>query len=345
MKDFDRKISPTDDVSGRELSLYDVYRIMARRKMILLGTIIAAQVIAASYVLLQRPYYESAVRLLPGAGYMESMTVLAKYGFESANVDAFASFQQMLGQEWQWRSFVSANGNPPLSGDAEADSPADMEHPISVQSENDNVVVTYRDHDPEHVGAMLLRYLDFVHEKHAAQVVADLTTRLERARREVESKIQILQRRATLQRMDEMERIKMDIDLAKRLGIDEFQVIPLRSGSDGNAIAYIVDGTFPRYMLGVRILSGELEALVERKSDAPYIAGLRDLEIELDQLNALTVHSEGYQAYVQDGDVIGPREFRKIWMMPAIVISTGIGLLIGAFLAIFSELRSRQDNE
>ncbi len=92
-----------------EISLYDLYRILAEQKVILISTIIVTLLVAIAYLYIVPPIYEAKLRLLlpkPSAPFL-SMPSHPDAEFDANTV--FQGFKAHLGSIEQWCQFVVAD--------------------------------------------------------------------------------------------------------------------------------------------------------------------------------------------------------------------------------------------
>ena len=91
----------------------------------------------------------------------------------------------------------------------------------------------------------------------------------------------------------------------------------------------------PLYYRGFRALNAEIEFLKNRKSDDPFIVGLRDLQENLALLGAFKIEEEGLHSVRIDQPAYPPKKRIKPNRKQIVSISIGVGLFSGIFLAFF----------
>lgn len=133
---------------------------------------------------------------------------------------------------------------------------------------------------------------------------------------------------AKAKRQDRIVRFDEAISIARKLNLaDPKEVLSKTSIQDVN-----VEG-FPLYYLGYRFLEAEREALLQRKSDDPFIPKLRGLEERLALVNAVEINQANLQVVKVDGK---PSLGEKI--KPKALLILAVSIIVGGMLGIFIAL-------
>ena len=98
----------------------------------------------------------------------------------------------------------------------------------------------------------------------------------------------------------------------------------------------------PLYYRGFRALSSESETLKNRKSDDPFIEGLRDLQESLDTLRSIKIEDEGMHAVSIDQAAFPPKNRIKPDRRLIVSLGTVVGLFLGIFLVFFVSFIQKQ---
>ena len=283
-----------------EISLYDLYRILAEKKAILISTIIITLLAASAYLYIVPPIYEAKLRLLLPK---PSTLVLSVPSHPYTEFDAeavFKEFQAHLGSVEQWRQFVAASPELFSPEIRASKSNYSLEYPIKF-SKDKNYPAKHVDvallHEESSASTLILSgYLEFSRNKYVNDLVDQVNDRIEIQRENISADIALLRQKARLQREDEIERLRQDLNLAKDLGIvDNF--------------------------------------LIQSGSDNSYITSLRDKQIELERLDTLELFPSRFRPYDQDGDIIHPERPLKPRKVLVLVLSLSLGVSLGIMLA------------
>ncbi len=98
----------------------------------------------------------------------------------------------------------------------------------------------------------------------------------------------------------------------------------------------------PLYYRGYRALNAEINILKNRKSDDPFISGLRDLQEKLALLHSIKIEAEGMYAVTVDQAVYPPKNRIKPNRRLIVSLGTVVGLFLGIFLVFFVSFVQKQ---
>jgi chain length determinant protein (polysaccharide antigen chain regulator) len=202
------------------------------------------------------------------------------------------------------------------------------------------VVASFTDTDPVLAAQRLNQFIAFANERTSRQLLnnvnAAIRAEIERVRYQLDSKLKL----ASQRRQDRILNLREALRVAKTLGIKSTSSFPVIEEKDTAAIE-INTAQLPLYMRGMKALEAEIAVLESRKSDEPFVAGLRDLQekqafledilIERDKMSAVTIDAAGRTPY----RVEKPR--KKLMFM----LATVFGLMIGIFMVFIAEFRSK----
>ena len=96
------------------------------------------------------------------------------------------------------------------------------------------------------------------------------------------------------------------------------------------------------YYRGYRALNAEIAILLNRKSDDPFIMGLRDLQESLALLRSIKIEDEGLRAVSIDQASYPPKTRIKPNRRLIVSLGTVVGLFLGIFLVFFVSLIQNQ---
>lgn len=343
MESSDRRLLAlrhTDD----DVSMIDALYVLMERKVLIVSVAAVTLLAATTYLFVAPSLYEAKVKLL--APNSETVVLSVPYHpyAEFKSEALFQEFQSALRLREQWRLFVeSAPGLFPDSVGGQAKwllNPV----PVTFDREKDfpgsHVYVSYRHQDQELSANVLRQYLDFTRNRYVASLVEGVKTRLELQRNSLAMDIVMLREKAKMLREDEIARLQQDLALAKKLGINVNVLLRSSGNAAGrNDIAIIAANEMVRgYMRGTAVLEAELDALLKRETDDPYITDLRERQIEIERLNNYRFPVENLRPYLQDGEIVAsqypvaPR--KRIIVTLAIMLGLTLGI-VAAFVAEF----------
>ena len=98
----------------------------------------------------------------------------------------------------------------------------------------------------------------------------------------------------------------------------------------------------PLYYRGYKALNAEIAILKARKSDDPFISGLRDLQEELTLLRSIKIEEEGMHSVTVDQAAYPPKTRIKPNRRLIVSLSTVVGLFLGICLVFFVSFVQKQ---
>ena len=98
----------------------------------------------------------------------------------------------------------------------------------------------------------------------------------------------------------------------------------------------------PLYYRGYRALNAEINILKNRKSDDPFISGLRDLQEKLVLLTSIKIETEGQHAVTVDQAAYPQKNRIKPNRRLIVSLSTVFGLFLGICLVYFVSFVQKQ---
>ena len=104
----------------------------------------------------------------------------------------------------------------------------------------------------------------------------------------------------------------------------------------------ISTSTTPLYYRGNKALNAEITTLKNRKSDDPFIVGLRDLQEKLTLLTSIEIEVEGMHSVTVDQAAYPPKNRIKPNRRLIVSLSTVVGLFFGICLVFFVSFVQKQ---
>ena len=206
------------------------------------------------------------------------------------------------------------------------------------------VTVSLAYSDPELVTQWLNQFIDFTNERTVHQLFSDVDSTIQaeikRVRYQLASKFKLAEQR----RHDRIISLQEALRVAKALGITEAGAFPMAADENPAGIA-VNTAQVPLYMRGTKALETEITVLESRKSDEPFIQGLRDLQERLSFLEDLFVDADKLSAVTVDAVAKKPYRAERPRKLLLIAIAAMLGFMIGIFLVFIAEFRSRVFDE
>jgi len=348
---------------GDEVSLIDLWRVIARRKGIILLSLLVSMMLAAAYIFIAEPSYRAVAYLLPPQQEQIQGLLIDYRGIEKAGLDierytpelVYNAFLENLNSRGLRREFfdrgnlvshyVNEETDTEFNVDRIFDTKFNKTFQVQVDTQNPLfVTVSLSYSDPELVTQWLNQFVDYTNERTVHQLFSDVDSTIQaeikRVRYQLASKLKLAEQR----RHDRIISLQEALRVAKALGITEAGAFPMAASKNPAGIA-VNTAQAPLYMRGTKALETEITVLESRKSDEPFIQGLRDLQERLSFLEDIRVDPDKLSAVTVDSVARIPYRAESPRKLLLIFIATALGFMIGIFLAFVAEFRSKIYNE
>ena len=137
---------------------------------------------------------------------------------------------------------------------------------------------------------------------------------------------------AKQRREDSILRFEEAAEIAVKLGVrDRVDITNVVQNNQLN----ISTSSTPPYYRGYKALNAEITTLKNRKSDDPFIVGLRDLQEKLTLLTSIKIETEGMHSVTVDQAAYPPKNSIKPNRRLIVSLGTVVGLFLGIFLVFF----------
>jgi len=343
-------ITPAVDASD-EISLVDLWRVLARRKGIVLLSLLVAIALAAIYIMLVQPVYMAEAHLLPPQ-QRDIQGLMIDYRGEKEAKQRYAPgivYQELLENlksRGLRREFFDnhkllehyAHGQKDINTGQIFDTQFDKS--IQVQIDNKDaafVTVTLRDSDPQQAALWLNQFITLVNERTVQQlsdnVIVAIQAEIERVRYQITSKLKLAGQR----RSDTIINLKEALQVAKALGIEQPVALRVRSEKSLAEVA-VNTADVPLYTRGSRALEAEIAMLKSRKSDESFIPGLRDLQEKRAYLEGLSIDRARLAAVTIDLKATVPYRAEKPRKALIVLLASILGIMTGFFLVFVAEI-------
>ena len=148
---------------------------------------------------------------------------------------------------------------------------------------------------------------------------------------------------AERRREDQIVRYREHAQIAKQIGmVGRVDATNIIQNSQMNMDVTTSSTTLPLYYLGYEALIKQIEILSNRKSDDPFITGLRDLQEQLALLSSIKFNYKNISSVEVDQAAFKPKYGIKPNRRLIVLITTAVGLFSGIFLVFFIEFIKTQ---
>jgi chain length determinant protein (polysaccharide antigen chain regulator) len=329
-----------------EIDLLDLWRILLKGKWIIAGVTLCCVLAGAGYVLLTTPVYKVETYFLPPTS--QDIQELSVEVMEGPRHDPQAVYELFL-DNLRSRDFR----NQFFSADAGANSSEERDRGGANQvfvvdkigdkrsKENRAFSLSLTSSDPERAAQLTNAFAAFVMKGTAADILDTLmsmkTNRMDSLKARIAGKRTV----ALQQRQDEIARLEESLEIARTLRITDDKF----SGSAIEPAAIYNIGV--SYLRGTKSLEAQIAALKNRKTDDPYIEGLRELQEELDLLSSISIDSEKIRVARIDQPASVPANPIKPKKNLIVALSCVGGVFLGIFAVFFVNFlkRARQEDQ
>jgi chain length determinant protein (polysaccharide antigen chain regulator) len=174
------------------------------------------------------------------------------------------------------------------------------------------------------------------------QVVAEIE--------KIRADINILRLEAKIEREAQLVKLRDSLFLAKKVGIEKPDSIRLFTQANQRSISGLTsslsdlnDEGKDLFLMGSEYLEGEIDNLLTREKDDPYISGLLPLIKRMKQLENLSFDFSGVKLYTLDQQAVIDGKAEKPKRFLIITVGSVLSLFIGVFVALFvSTLKRRK---
>ena len=346
-----------------EISLVELWRVIVARKSLILLSLLASILLASAYIFLTEPLYQAETYLLHPQqhdiqGLMldygsKERTEIYRHPSDSTSPEeaypelAFKVFLNNIKSKGLRKEFFDTRD----LGKHYAADKADINRifntkfnermQVKVSKKRAHVVTAaFSSEDPRLAAQWLNQFIAFADERTVQQLSDDVSAEIQAEIERIDIQLASKLKQGKQKRNDEIIRLQEALRLATELSIKGAGSIPAEPGKKQDTIVInTVDA--PLYMRGERALKAEIAVLESRKSDEPFIEGLRDLQERLAFLKNLSIERKNLSAVTIDTAASTPYQAEKPRKKLILALATLFGLMAGVFLVIIAELRSK----
>jgi len=214
-----------------------------------------------------------------------------------------------------------------------------IEHVKRALENEKGMSVSMESNDPEFAANLVNDYISFFDTETILALSAAARNSLAGQIRDIEYTIASKRQMAKQRREDTILRHEEAAVIAGKLGVrDRVDTTNVVQNNQRN----ISTSSTPLYYRGYKALNAEIKILKNRKSDDPFISGLRDLQEILALLSSIKIEAEGMHAVTVDQAAYPPKNRIKPDRRLIVSLSTVVGLFLGIFLVFFVSFVQKQ---
>ena len=199
--------------------------------------------------------------------------------------------------------------------------------------------VSMESNDPEFAANLVNDYVSFFDTETILLLSAAARNSIAGQIRNIEYTISSKREVAKVRRLDRIVVIQEAANTASILGFEDR--VDTSNVVQNNQLNITINST-PLYYIGFRALNQEIKILKSRKSDDPFITGLRDLQEQLALLHSYKIEAEGQHAVTVDQAAYPPKNRIKPNRRLIVSLGTVVGLFLGIFLVFIVSFIQKQ---
>lgn len=348
--------------SRDEVSLIDVWRVIAKRRTIIVASVLLSVLVAFGYLIFAESVYTARAGLLPPQHKdIQGLLVGYRGGEEDIGVErytpesVYSAFLDNLNSQGVRREFFEARKllQHYVSGDSAADINVDRVFDelfsdrlrVLVDKQNKSfVTVSFSDSDPKLAAQLLNQYINFADRRTVDQLFNDINAAVQSQINLIIDQLDIKLKSAEQRRSDRVTVLREALSVAKALGIKDASTSFIMADKTQTGLA-VNTAQLPLYTRGADALEAEIAVLESRKSDQPFIAGLRDLQERRAFLEGVSIDLDALSATIIDAIARVPYRAEKPRKFLLMSIAATLGLVIGLILVFAAEFRSKNLGE
>ena len=337
-----------------DVNIADLWRVVARRKMLFFSCILAAVLLAVLYMYFKQPVYTAVAHLLPPRQQHIQELLVKYHDVDDLEADrytpenVYSLFLNNLRSPGMRREFFKSKGlmkhylpdagEENVNVDRIFDERFDTNFQVLPDKQDPSLVmVAFSDGNPNRAAELLNGIIGYANERTIDQLVDDVSAgiaaQIVQVRYQLDSKLKLAEQR----RLDTITNLKESLRIARALGIKNTSVFPKISEKTQAGLA-VNTAQVPSYMRGSDALETEISVLESRKSDEPFVGGLRDLQERRALLEGISLDPSKLSAVTIDVSARTPYHRSDVSGRFMILLAMALfGAIVGIFLAFFVE--------
>ncbi|CEK10216.1 Wzz/FepE/Etk N-terminal domain-containing protein [Legionella hackeliae] len=326
-----------------EIDIVDLCLTIWLRKWFILFVTLVCVGVGTLYVALKKPVYEAKGYIsAPTAGNIAALNYGRSEIGEMASrikpfnvADVYGLFTDSLLSESTKRKFFNsiyfptvAKNNQKVVKDSVYNGFSRIFTVKQVPDSNPaKYIVTAKGKNPEQIVKWIKDYIGLANQRALLNLSLILKNENKTMAQDFEKKIEMKREGAKQQRYDRLAQLEEALKIAKAVDIDKQSILSLNGTI---ADASIFNEPSMLYLRGSKELEVEIKNLQERKSDDPFIDGLRDLQLQYDYYSTNNVNLKDVALFQLDGSIRLP----DLPISPKKDLILLLSTLLGLMLAI-----------
>ncbi len=341
-----RMVVPDTAGCGEIVTLNQLWGVALKGSRTIFSSLLLCLSIAALYLYFVEPIYRSTTHLLPPKQQdIEGLSVSSRgvfgldlrrytpefvYGVFLHNLKSWGLRREFFDIHRLEKHYISSHTPHGLNADrtfselfnARFRWRVDRVDPLSVS-------VSFDDSDPEVAAKWLNQYVAFANKKTVNQLSQDVTAAINERISELNRRIDDKRFLAEKRRLDRITSLKEALNVADKLGIESTNFLFSKKGSGTQAGLAIHTAAMPLYMRGSAALKAEISVLESRKSDEPFIDGLRDLQEQLAFLKGIQLRQNSLSSVTVDWVARPAYKPERPQPLKVLILASALGVLLG----------------
>lgn len=354
-------IMVAQSMPDKEIRLLDLWRLLWRRKMIILGTAAVVVVIAVVHALLATPIYRAEAQLLPPS--LVELDGLANFESELFSIShddqknakggsptnpytprrVYNAFTQNLKSVSLRRRFFDAHkladylATDHAAGNSRKAFDAFNKALVVSQDKTDSsrVIVSFEGKSAKLAAKWVNEFVAEVDVFTVNSLIGDANSMLEARKAMVRDSI-VAKRKMAKQLCED-----------RIFALEEAEAIAQKLGVRKNLLEKTPMSKPPLYMRGTSVLKAEINQLRQRKNDDSFIPDLRRLQERLNMLGSVHIEPSRVSVVQVDEPAVVPQTRIKPNRRVIAILGLIGGVMLGVFAGFFAELiaRAREDRD
>ena len=331
------------------IDLYELWITLWNKKWLVIAVTVIAALVSVVYALLAPQIYKAEALLLPpSATDVKSVNLQGVQGVQgvqgmTSNI-AFAAFKNNLSSRSLQKKFIDEYGLMDILAPNRTPETRDIEILESFSKmmkieDKGGFSISMESNDPVFAAKLVNDYVSYFDLETVRQLVSDARNSIQEQIVDIEYKIGSKRQMAKQRREDQILRFGEALIIARKLAIKDR--VATNTVVQNNQLNISTSNT-PLYYRGFKALDAEIVFLKNRKSDDPFIGGLRDLQEQLTLLRSFKINESGMHSVTVDQAAYPPKNRIKPNRRLIVSLGTVVGLFLGIFLVFFVSFIQKQ---
>jgi chain length determinant protein (polysaccharide antigen chain regulator) len=322
-----------------EIDLIELWNILVKQKLAIISLTVIVTSIALAYALITPSIYQSESTLLKPT--QEQLHNLQVPGVMTVNADgAFSLFKQHISSIQTRRQVFNDNESLITSVEQAATDKEELfrefskDISISLSIEKKGAIsaqslsLSFQHASPELTSDVVKQFVKLATMKSLAEISHNFQSIINIKKDNILREITLLRNKAEVSRQDYILRLTEALAISEKTGITQ----PITLSND----------VAPLYYRSPKSLIAEIEQLQNRKSNDPFIGGLREKQNELQKLEMLQLSTENTSVALIDQEALVPYEKIKPRRSLIVVVGFILGVMLGVFAAFIRNFTSQR---